>query len=56
MIVIPCLQICFKGNIDILAPILVMLFNRSLDEGVVPAVFITPILKKADMDQVDVIL
>jgi hypothetical protein len=51
-------KICFKGNIDILAPFLVMLFNRSLAEGLVPTVFkeayITPILKKADKDPVDV--
>jgi hypothetical protein len=43
-----------RANVDVLAPFLVELFNRSLLEGVVPAIFksayITPLLKKPDLD------
>ena len=43
-----------KDSVDILAPFLVELFNRSLSLGVVPTLFkaayITPLLKKPDMD------
>ena len=46
-----------KDNVDVLAPFLVDLFNRSMALGVVPAVFkaayITPLLKKADLDPTD---
>jgi hypothetical protein len=46
-----------KENIDVLAPFLVDLFNRSLTLGVVPSVFksayITPLLKKVDLDPAD---
>ena len=46
-----------KDSIDLLAPFLVELFNRSLSTGSVPSVFkaadITPLLKKTDMDQTD---
>jgi len=42
---------------DVLEPFLVELFNRSLLQGAVPAVFksayITPLLKKADLDAVE---
>ena len=45
-------------NIDLLAPFLCYLFSWSLQHGVVPslmkAAYITPILKKADMDSADV--
>ena len=47
-----------KGNVDLLAPFLVELFNQSLSMGYVLTAFreayITPILKKADLDLVDV--
>jgi hypothetical protein len=47
-----------KDNIDILAPFVVDLFNRSLSTGSVPPVFkdafVTPLLKKAGMDPTDV--
>jgi exonuclease III len=47
-----------KDNVDVLAPFLVELFNRSLALGVVPAVFkkafITPRLKKPDLDSADI--
>ena len=47
-----------KQHIDLLAPFLVELFNRSLSAGVVPAGFksayVTPLLKKADLDPADV--
>ena len=43
-----------KTNAEVLAPFLTHLFNWSLSHGVVPssmkAAYITPILKKADMD------
>jgi hypothetical protein len=43
-----------RENVDVLAPFLVELFNRSLLHGVVPTVFksayITPLLKKPDLD------
>lgn len=46
-----------KDNADVLAPFLVELLNRSLELGVVPSVFksayITPLLKKADLDPAD---
>ena len=46
-----------KDNIDLLAPFLVELFNRSLLTGSVPAAFkdayVTPRLKKADLDPTD---
>jgi len=46
-----------KGNIDILAPFLVELFNQSLSTGYEPAAFkeayITAFLKKADLDSAD---
>lgn len=47
-----------KGCADVLAPFLVELFNRSLRTGSVPAVFkaayVTPLLKKSDLDSADV--
>ena len=47
-----------KDSVDQLAPFLVELFNRSLQRGVVPTVFkaayITPLLKKQDLDPADV--
>jgi len=47
-----------KDNIDLLAPFLNELFNHSLQRGVGPSVFkeafITPLLKKADLDPADV--
>ena len=47
-----------KDNIAILAPFLTELFNRSLSTDCVPAAFreayITPRLKKADLDSADV--
>jgi hypothetical protein len=43
-----------KENVDTLAPFLTELFNRSLLQGTVPSVFksafITPLLKKPDLD------
>jgi hypothetical protein len=46
-----------KQNADILAPFLVELFNRSLSTGSVPltfkAAYVTPLLKKTDMDSAD---
>jgi len=46
-----------KDNVDALAPFLVGLFNRSMALGIVPsafkAAFITPLLKKADLDPTD---
>ena len=46
-----------KANVDILAPFLSHLFCLSLQHGVVPSrmksAYITPILKKADMDSLD---
>ena len=47
----------FKQVADVLEPFLVELFNRSLSEGLVPSVFkaayVTPSLKKADLDSAD---
>ena len=47
-----------KTNVDVLAPFLVDLFNRSLSVGIVPDVFkaayIMPLLKKEDADPSDV--
>jgi len=46
-----------KDNVDVLAPFLVELLNRSLVHGTVPtgfkAAYITPRLKKPDLDQDD---
>jgi len=46
-----------KGNVDLLASFFVELFNQSLSVGYVPAAFreayITPLLKKADLDSAD---
>jgi len=47
-----------KAVVDIIAPFLTELFNRPLASGFVPEVFkaayITPLLKKSDMDPADV--
>ena len=47
-----------KDNVELLSPFLVELFNQSLAKGVVPtsfkSAFITPLLKKPDLDQADV--
>ena len=47
-----------KENVDVLAPFLAELYNRSLMLGVVPSAFkaayITPLLKKPDLDPADV--
>jgi hypothetical protein len=47
----------FKAAIDLIAPFLTELFNHSLSTGRVPEVFkaayITPLLKKTDMDPAD---
>ena len=47
-----------KENVDVLAPFLTELFNRSLERGVVPttfkAAYITPLLKKSDLKPDDV--
>ena len=47
-----------KKNADVLAPFLCQLFNWSLEHGVVPSSFksayITPLLKKADINAADV--
>ena len=46
-----------KDNVDLLAPFLVELFNRSLTLGIFPAGFkaayVTPLLKKPDLDPAD---
>jgi len=46
-----------KDSVDILAPFLVELFNRSLSTGTVPtsfkAAFLTPLMKKPGMDSAD---
>jgi len=47
-----------KGCADVIAPFLVELYNKSLQTGSVPASFktayITPLLKKSDLDSADV--
>ena len=47
-----------KSCVDLLAPFLSALFSRSVTQGVVPQLFkttyVTPLLKKADMDPTDV--
>lgn len=47
-----------KDNVDLLAPFLVELFNQALQQGVTPTTFksayITPLLKKSDLDPADV--
>jgi hypothetical protein len=47
-----------KENVDILAPFLAALLNKSMSLGTVPALFkeayITPLLKKTDLDPADV--
>ena len=47
-----------KDNVEVFAPFPVALFNRSLALGVVPSIYksayITPLLKKADLDPMDV--
>src|SRR5260221_1313744 len=46
-----------KESVDVLVPFFVVLFNTSLMTGIVPSslksAFITPILKKADLDPSD---
>ena len=46
-----------KDNVEVFAPFPVALFNRSLALGVVPSIYksayITPLLKKADLDPAD---
>jgi len=53
----PDLTSLLKAIVDIIAPFLTELFNRSLSSGVVPKVFkvayITPLMKKSDMDPMD---
>lgn len=47
-----------KRNADVLAPFLCRLFNWTFEHGIVPcnfkAAYITPLLKKSDMDSADV--
>jgi len=47
-----------KDCADVMAPFLVELYNKSLQSGTVPALFkaayITPLLKKSDLDSADV--
>jgi hypothetical protein len=47
-----------KAHVDVLAPFLTALFNASLSQGLVPASFkaayITPLVKKPDLDPADV--
>jgi len=47
-----------KDHCDVLAPFLATLYNRSMSLGVVPSLFkvayITPLLKKSDLDPADV--
>ena len=47
-----------KDCADVIAPFLVELYNKSLQSGSVPALFkaayITPLLKKSDLDSADV--
>jgi len=46
-----------KDNVDVLAPFITELFNRSMSSGVFPshfkAAFITPLLKKPNLDPFD---
>ena len=53
----PLLTRLLKDSVDLLSPFLVELFNRSLSTGSVPSVFkaayVTPLLKKPDMDPAD---
>ena len=53
----PFLTRLLKDNVGILAPFLVELFNRCLSMGSVPtsfkAAYITPLLKKPDLDSAD---
>ena len=55
LLLVPTAQL--KAVVDIIAPFLTELFNRSLASGFVPEVFkaayITPLLKKSDMDPAD---
>ena len=54
----PLLTKLLKDNVDVFAPFLVELFNRSLALGVVPSIYksayVTPLLKKADLDPTDI--
>ena len=54
----PLLTWLLKRSADLLAPFLCQLLNRSLQHGSVPwsfkASYITPLLKKADLDPADV--
>lgn len=54
----PLPTIHLKAVVDVIAPFLTDLFNKSLSTGFVPEVFkaayITPLLKKANMDPADV--
>ena len=47
-----------KQSVELLAPFLCQLFNWTLEHGIVPSTFkyayITPILKKSDLDPADV--
>jgi len=47
-----------RANVDILSPFLCELFNRCLEHGIVQSSFksgyVTPLLKKADLDATDV--
>ena len=47
-----------KNSIEVLAPFMCRLFNWSLEHGIVPSslksAYITPLLKKADIDPADV--
>jgi len=47
----------FMQVADVLEPFMVELFNRSVSEGLVPSVvkatYVTPLLKKADLDSAD---
>ena len=53
----PLLMWLLKNNIEVPAPFLCRLFNWSLEHGIIPSTFksayITPLLKKADLDLVD---
>ena len=47
-----------KDNVDLIGPFLMELFNRSLEQSAVPisfkSAYITPLLKKPDLDPADV--